>query len=216
MKTTQDCPALMVVMFVFIFLIPFSVGNASSVREVTMDEMLQACQFVFEGEVLSMKAEENFQGRIHTFVTYEIQDVIKGGYPSDTIVLSFLGGTVGEVSMSVSEMQLPEVGEQGIYFVESLDRSQVHPLYGWQQGHFIVEPDVDTGTAMVLTSGKKPVIGVELGIPVQQMAPNKLTSPTISKGVASGITITQDKKDPRGLTVAEFKKALHERLKADK
>lgn len=196
---------------VFLFLMALSYGNAASVREVTMDEMLQVCQFVFEGNVSSIEAKENNSKRIHTFVTYEIQEIIKGDYPIDTITLSFLGGTVNDVTLAVSDMQLPQVGEHGIYFVESLDRLQVHPLYGWNQGHFIVETD-NTGTDRIMTSRKQPVTKVEFGMPVRQMTSNRLTSQALSNGVAQGLTLAQEGNDTSGLTLVEFKKVLHERL----
>jgi hypothetical protein len=79
-----------ILLWAYLLLISISYGHASSVRQVTIDEMLQQCQFVFEGTVLTLEAEENSQKRIHTYVTFAIQDIIKGEYSSDTITLSFL------------------------------------------------------------------------------------------------------------------------------
>ena len=118
---------------------------------------------------------------------------------------------MGDVTMAVSDMQVPQVGEHGIYFVESLVRSQVHPLYGWSQGHFIVETD-DTGTDRVMTSRKQSVIGVEFGMPAKQMTSSKQKSQSLSNGVARGLKLASEEKDTRGLPLAEFKKTLHERL----
>ncbi len=195
-----------IAILVFMTLTPTSYGNAASVREVTMAEMLQVCQLVFEGKVISTEAKENSRKRIHTFVTFEIQDIIKGEHPYDTITLSFLGGTVGDVTMMVSDMKFPEVGEHGIYFVESMQRPQVNPLYGWSQGHFLVKID-DTGTERVLTRSKRPVTEVKSN--------TKITATQIPKGLstgeARGLTLGQEQ-GAKGLTLSEFKKALHERL----
>lgn len=196
---------------VYLFLIPISYGHASSVRQITIDEMLQQCQFVFEGTVLTLEAEENSQKRIHTYVTFEIQDIIKGEYSSDTITLSFLGGTVGDVTMGVSDMKVPQVGEHGIYFVESLERSQVHPLYGWSQGHFLVQSD-DTGIDRVMTNKEQPVTEVMKDTSVEQMNSSQVTVPSLSKGVARGVTLTPKDNDNKGLTAEEFKKILREKI----
>ena len=196
---------------VYLFLIPISYGHAASVRQVTMDEMLQQCQFVFEGKVSALEAEENSQKRIHTYVTFEIQDIIKGEYSSDTITLSFLGGTVGDVTMGVSDMNVPQVGERGIYFVESLEKSQVHPLYGWSQGHFLVQPD-DTGTDRVMTSSEQPVTGVMKDMSIEQMNSSQETALLLSKGVARGVTFALKDNDNKGLTPEEFKKILREKI----
>ncbi len=195
-----------IAILVFMALAPISYGNAASVRAVTMAEMLQVCQFVFEGKVISTEAKEDSRKRIHTFVTFRIQEIIKGKYHNDTVTLTFLGGTVGDVTMMVSDMKFPEVGEHGIYFVESMKKQQVNPLYGWSQGHFLVEID-DTGIERVLTRNKQPVTEVRSNT---QRTP--IQDPTrLSTGVARGVTLSREK-GAKGLTLGEFKKALHERL----
>jgi hypothetical protein len=194
-----------------LLLISISYGHATSVRQISMDEMLHDCQFVFEGTVLTLEAERNSQKRIHTYVMFEIQDIIKGEYSSSSITLSFLGGTVGDVTMGVSDMKIPQVGERGIYFVESLERSQVHPLYGWSQGHFLVQPD-ETDTYRVMTSNEQPVTEVMTDIPGEQLNSSQEPVSLLSRGVARGITFAQKKNDNKGLKVEEFKKILRKNL----
>lgn len=191
-----------------LLLMPISYGNASSVLEVSLNEMLQQSQFVFEGTVTAIEAKENSQKRIHTYVTFEIKDIIKGKYHSNTITLSFLGGTVGDVTMAVSGMKFPQMGEHGIYFVESLERVQVHPLYGWSQGHFIVERDV-TGSERIMTNRRLPITAVMDTMQDEQMTPDKERTQAPSKGVVRDLVIAKDKE---GLTVDEFKRVLHERI----
>jgi hypothetical protein len=195
-------------MWMALLLMPISYGNASSVREVSLNEMIQQSQFVFEGTVTAVEARENNKKRIHTYVTFEIKDIIKGKYHSNSITLSFLGGTVGDVTMAVSDMRLPQEGEHGIYFVESLERLQVHPLYGWSQGHFIVERDV-TGSERMMTNRRLPITAVMDKVQDKQMTPGKESIQALSKGVVSDLVVAQDKK---GLTVDEFKRVLRERI----
>ncbi|NTV14739.1 MAG: hypothetical protein HGA96_12545 [Desulfobulbaceae bacterium] len=201
----------LITILVTLSLLPVAYGNAASIRQVTMDEMLQQCQFVFEGQVLTIEAKENAQKRIHTFVTFAIQEIIKGEYHSDTITLSFLGGTVGDVTMGVSDMQYPQVGEHGIYFVESLDRVQVHPLYGWDQGHFLVEAD-NTGTDRVMTLSKQPVTEVLGDSPAKLMNSSKEPGQPLSSGVAKGLSLALETQDSQGMTTGDFKKALRTKL----
>lgn len=205
MKEKCHLSNLIAILF-FITLAPISNGNAASVREVTMEEMLQVCQFVFEGKVISVEAKEDSRKRIHTFVTFRINEIIKGEHPDSTITLTFLGGTAGDMALMVSDMKFPEVGEHGIYFVESLKRQQVNPLYGWSQGHFLVEID-NTGTERILTRSRQPVTEVRSNTQMKSaQIPTRL-----STGVARGISLGQ-KQGIKGLTVDQFKKALHEQL----
>jgi hypothetical protein len=195
----------------YLFLISISHAHASSVRQITMNEMLQQCQFVFEGTVVALEARENSQNRIHTYVTFEIQDIIKGSYSDNTITLSFLGGTIGNVTMAVGDMVFPKTGEHGIYFVESLERSQVHPLYGWSQGHFLVRPD-DTGRERVMTNGEQPVTEVLTDISIEQKNASQKPVTLLSKGVVDGITLGIAGNDNTGLPVEEFKNILREKM----
>jgi hypothetical protein len=194
-----------------LLLLPPFYANATSVREVSMNEMLQKSQFVFEGRVTAVESKENIQKRIHTYITFEIMDIIKGAYNSNIITLRFLGGTVGNVTLAVSDMRLPQEGEHGIYFVESLERMQVNPLYGWSQGHFIVVRDV-TGIERIMTNGRLPVIGVRGETPDKQTFTDKEHIQALSQGLSRDLIVAQDGKEDSGLTVEEFKKVLHERM----
>jgi hypothetical protein len=198
--------------WIILLLITISNSNASSVVEVSMDEMLEQSQLVFEGTVTAIIAKENSQKRIHTYVTFEVKDIIKGEYPGNTLTLRFLGGTVGDLTLAVSDMRLPQEGEHGIYFVESLERFQVNPLYGWSQGHFIVERDA-TGSERVMTNRRLPVTGVMADMPDEQMTLAKERIQALSKGVSRDIVVAQEGKDNRGMPVDEFKKALHKRMR---
>ena len=208
MKTRKHEILKFAAIWMVLLLMPISYGNAASVLEVSMDEMLRQSQFVFEGTVTAIEARENSRKRIHTYVTFEIKDIIKGEYQSNIITLRFLGGTVGDVTMAVGDMRLPQEGEHGIYFVESLERLQVNPLYGWSQGHFIVERDV-TGIERIMTNRRLPITGVVDKMQDEQMTPGKERIQALSKGVVRDLVIAKDKK---GLTVDEFKKILHERI----
>jgi hypothetical protein len=197
--------------YMLLCLMPISIGNATSIREVSMDEMLQQSQFIFEGTVTAIEARQNSQKRIHTYVTLEITDVIKGEYPGNIITLRFLGGTVNDVTMVVSDMRLPQEGEHGIYFVESLKRFQVNPLYGWSQGHFIVERD-GTDTERVMTNRRSPVTGVMDNMPDEATTSGKERIQSLSRGVLRDLVVAREGEDDKGMTVEEFKIFLHKRV----
>ena len=202
---------LVALAWVFLCGITGSWGHAASVRQVSMDEMIQNSRLVFEGEVMFLESVETGPRRIHTYVTFRILDIIKGDYSQDTLILRFLGGTVGHVTMGVSDMVLPEPGERGIYFVESLEKMQVHPLYGWHQGHFLVKPD-QTGTDRVFTRSRAPVTAVVRSWSAEQTEPGSESGTEavtpLSKGVASGIVAGRKGMEQNALTTGEFKREL--------
>jgi hypothetical protein len=173
---------------------------ASTVLQTSARKMLAQSELVFEGRVESVESRMNPGGTsIHTYVTFRILDVIKGAWPAETIELSFLGGTADGKTLVVAGMQIPELGEQGIYFVESPARNQVHPLYGWAQGHLRLNRS-NGGALNVLTADGVPVIGID--------DTQRGQSGGISRGVAVGLVVDPDAPKKAGISVKEFKEIL--------
>ncbi|MGB5177849.1 MAG: hypothetical protein WBP44_03860 [Gammaproteobacteria bacterium] len=186
----------MLLLSVFVF---GSVAQATSVIEVTLEEMLQNSALVFEGRVVDVKVHENGNRVIHTQITFEIDDVIKGAVRGRKITLGFLGGELAGRKLSIADMQMPVLNERGIYFVESPARKQVHPLYGWSQGHMRLEQD-PAGTERVVTASGRPVMGVE--------HTNGKRSGRLSKGVARGLRVGAPDEVSAARDKKEFKRLL--------
>src|SRR3989454_12655478 len=113
----------------FILSIPVLL-RASSVVQVTFDELVTSSQFIFEGHVTERRAEFDSNGKIYSYVPFEVEDVLKGTVGRRTLVLRHLGGTVRDTTPRISDLTLPETGEKGVYFVDSRTRPQVHAHYG--------------------------------------------------------------------------------------
>lgn len=124
--------------------------HATTIKEVSFTEATRQSELVFEGIVTSKYANVSTDtGQPFTYFTFQILDVMKGTYAEPTITLGYLGGIKDGYLLSVSDMRMPEIGERGIYFVESLSRRQVHPLYGWQQWHLLIYVDSADGVEKV-------------------------------------------------------------------
>jgi len=158
-------------------------------------------EFIFEGRVMDEHTELDSNGTIHTYVTFEVNDVLKGTFGGRTLVLRYLGGTVGDVTLRISDLVPPETGERGIYFVESLTRQQVHHLYGWDQGHFLVVASKTDQSERVFNRNRKPITGVT---PV----PGKAGG--LSTGTAVGLSVADASRSNEAMTVREFKQKVFE------
>ena len=168
-----------------------------------MEEMLQNAELVFEGKVTAIEVHETVHGMIRTRVTFTVVDVIKGNLKDDSITLGFMGGESRGKIVAVSRIQLPELNERGIYFVESPGRNQVHPLYGWSQGHLKLlrdRNDVDR----VTTAIGDPITGLE-STAMQR-------SGKLSKGSARGLKLGHSRELSTALDKHEFKRQLRARL----
>ncbi|GAB6067745.1 hypothetical protein JCM13664_10630 [Methylothermus subterraneus] len=178
-------------------------ASATSVREVSLQEMLERAELVFEGEVVRVRGGETLDQRPFTRIEFRVLDVIKGRYERPTLTLDFLGGESGAKRLAIEAMDYPALGERGIYFVESLTTRLVHPLYGWSQGHFVAYPD-ESGRLRVRAANGQPVTQVEF-------AP-AAGSPRLSRGVAKGVLTRRDAQISEALSLEEFKKQLRQHL----
>ena len=142
----------------------------------TIDEpvMLKRADLVFEGVVERVEyAFSDPQGgthpRIpHTFVTYRIEDVIRGDVQGDTITLRFIGGRGDEAKfLMASELPLFDVGDRDVLLVSGNTESGC-PLVGCANGRFrVIQGHVfnDDGQAVELDSAGKLALGAYYDLP---------------------------------------------------
>ncbi len=174
---------------------------SSSVLAVSLEQLSTSSQLIFEGEVIGVASAFNAnQTSIHTYVRFRVVDVIKGAYSQTEITLRFLGGTVGEISLNVSDSTLPGPGEAGIYFVESLERFQVNPLYGMDQGHFLILES--NGQRIMVTRNRRVVTGLR--------SDDQPAGAGLSDGIARGLSVDESGGPPAGVTVFQFKQAIRQ------
>ena len=177
---------------------------AATILQIRFSELCQRSKLIFEGHVTRVETYQADNTRaIRTVVTFDVIDPIKGENTGDSIQLSFLGGTVGDLTLKIADLRLPELGETGIYFVESLDGQQVNPLTGWAQGHFLVELD-SANTKRVLTSNFRPIYSID---PAYEETPKG-----ISTGLALGAHADDNKDLSKALSAESFKNIIKQRL----
>ena len=176
-------------------------ASALSVKAVSVEEILGNSVLVMEGQVTALESRLVEGTRlIQTCVRIEIAEIVKGRFPAESIELCFLGGTFEDVTMRVAGMRYPELGETGIYFVESLDRLQVHPLFGGPQGHFLVVHDPATDEERVLTSDERPVVGV--------ISSSGQVTSGLGIGAARGVLTADPPGFSNAMTKGDFKQSL--------
>jgi hypothetical protein len=169
---------------------------ATTVLQLSFSEVVDHAELIFEGHVSKVETIQTGPRSIHTRVTFDVINVIKGSYLEPEISLQFLGGEVDGRRLVVQGMQVPETGETGIFFVESLQEALIHPLVGWSQGHFLLEAD-QRGASRVLTADHAPVTGLAL-VPAADPA-----SDTVAEALEDSIRILEDNGAARGVITAQ-------------
>lgn len=183
-----------------IVLLPLSAARPGTVERVSLADMLQASEIVFHGIVESSQAVRvGAADDIVTRVRFQVHDVIKGSATLRQVDLDFGGGELGGLVLSYSDMNVPSVGEEGVYFVESVSRRLLNPLYGWAQGHLLVRNGARG--KQVHTYDLQPVYDLRPGLPV---------APQISAGTAQGIVTAKTWLRRRPMTLIEFKARLRQ------
>jgi len=126
------------------------VGTASADVEVmSLADLINKASTILQGKVSKVEPHWNKdQTMIYTSVTVSVGSYLKGGNAARDVTIEVPGGTVGEISLWVSDTPVFEEGQEVILFL----REEYFQIVGWFQGKFTVVDDVV----------------VEKGIPVDQ------------------------------------------------
>ena len=116
--------------------------RATTVIPPTFDQLVREAELIFEGTVTDARSQWSGEGaerHIVTYVTFSIEDAIKGA-PGKSYAIRILGGTVDGQTMEVSDTPRFKTGDRDILFVEH-NGSQFVPLVGIMHGRFHVQRD---------------------------------------------------------------------------
>ena len=136
--------------------LPAALGT--TVIPPSFDELVSRAEAIFQGTVTKVESQwtgEGAQHRIVSYVTFRVEDTLKGT-PGEEYTLHMLGGTVDGETMEVSDGPKFKVGDRDIIFVEN-NGSQFIPLVGIMHGRFHVEKDDQTGREVVTTNEREPL-----------------------------------------------------------
>ena len=134
--------------------------TATTVIPPTFDQLVNDAEMIFEGTVSSMHSEWAGQGserHIVTFVTFKVEDPIKGSVGLE-YTLRMFGGTVDGQTIEVADAPRFKAGDRDILFVEH-NGTQFIPLVGIMHGRFHVQAD-ETGLEIIAKDNGAPLAQV--------------------------------------------------------
>ena len=135
--------------------------RATTVIPPTFDQLVAQAEVIFQGGVTDVRSEwvgEGAQRHIVSYVTFQIEDTLKGTAGA-TYTMQMLGGTVDGETMEVTDCPKFQVGDRDILFVEH-NGSQFVPLVGIMNGRFHLQRDQASGLEVVATGEGHPVANV--------------------------------------------------------
>jgi hypothetical protein len=122
--------------------IAVATARATTVIPPTFDQLVADAEMIFEGTVSSTRSEWTGQGtdrHIVTYVTFKVEDALKGTPGAETTLRMF-GGTVDGQTIEVADAPRFKIGDRDILFVEH-NGTQFIPLVGIMHGRFHVQRD---------------------------------------------------------------------------
>ena len=125
-----------------LLVLPLAAARATTVIPPTFDELVTDADTIFEGTVTGLRSEWTGAGaerHIVTYVTFKVEDAIKGTLGAEYTVRMF-GGTVEGQTMEVTDAPRFKVKDRDILFVTH-NGTQFIPLVGIMHGRFHVQPD---------------------------------------------------------------------------
>lgn len=173
---------------------------AGSTREVHVTELVGGSALIVHATVSEFWYDyDESTDTVFTSFRLDVSDVLKGAAPAEDLVLSFMGGKWKGRRLAISDMRMPAVGEEGVYFIEQPGRRQVNPLYGWRQGHFVVRHSGADSGRQVYTADLNPIASV-------------ITDPEVRfsrsiDGVARGIRLADG---DGSMKLSSFKKVIRD------
>ena len=136
-------------------------------NDINVDKMAAQADAVFQGTVIDIdyrysEPSENQPALPHTFVTFEVEELLHGNVPGNTLTLRFLGGPLKEGGAMMSN-QTPkfDIGDHDLLFV--LDNGVAEcPLVECANGRFRVINDTmynEYGQQIVLDDNNRLSLG---------------------------------------------------------
>jgi hypothetical protein len=127
--------------------------NATTVIPPTFEQLVKQADFIFQGTVTDSRSVwegEGGQRHIETYITFKVEDNVKGDAGS-SFTIRMLGGTVGDETMEVTDAPKFKVGDRDVLFVEH-NYDQFVPLVGIGHGRFHVQRDEQTGRDIIVNA----------------------------------------------------------------
>lgn len=137
---------------------------ATSVIAPSFEKLVERATLIFTGQVISQHSEwknENGQKSIVTLVSFRVRTVHKG-HADAVVTLQFLGGTVGDVTLDVSDMPKFSKGERVVLFVEN-NGASASPLIGFYHGKFSLRANESGGETVLKHNGEPLADVAEIG-----------------------------------------------------
>jgi hypothetical protein len=132
--------------FALVFVVLTPAARAATLARMSLAQMSRAAPVIVRAECLENSAAWDAE-EIWTFTSFAVQEAWRGA-PPPRIVVRLLGGTIDDLTSSVSGIPRFRPGEEVILFLEPT-RAGDFSIVSWMQGTFRIRHDPRTGEETV-------------------------------------------------------------------
>jgi hypothetical protein len=135
--------------------------SATTVLPTSFDDLVREAATIVRAETTEVHSEwrDGAAGReIITKVTVQVQRSLKGNAPT-TIELVFLGGTIGDTTLELSDRPRFAAGDQDFLFINNAGRP-ASPLVGFFAGRMPIKLDAFTHREFVTAYDGTPLVSM--------------------------------------------------------
>ena len=143
--------------------------RATNQELANLQTLTQRAEMIMVGRCTAIKSAWNAERtRISTYVSYDVEETIKGGVGDQQIVVKTLGGTVGSITQMVVDGPTFEVGERALLFLTASDEPATFRIQGLRRGKLKIHSDSRTGERFLMRDASRLMQGAERrGVPLQ-------------------------------------------------
>jgi hypothetical protein len=154
--------------------------RATTVEPPSFDTLVSRADYVVRAVVKSATPEwHETDGKryISTVLELDVREVIKGTPPTP-LMLTLLGGRIGEVEFAVTGMPIFEVGDESVLFVYGAEK-KLYPLVSMMHGVYPILREAKSGQDYMLRSNGMPLYSTaDVALPMSRVSDVLATSAT--------------------------------------
>lgn len=141
--------------FGFIFVCGIYSTTFSQQMAVELEDLSLGADVIVTGKVSEQSSSWNEDNtRIYTRATIKIDEYLKGNNNGSTVVVTYLGGEVGDVGEMYSHMPKFEDQEEVLVFLEKDDNNSDYKVFYGEEGKISVINDPKTGEKITTSKVK--------------------------------------------------------------
>jgi hypothetical protein len=133
-------------------------AHATTAVQVTMEEQVASARAIVRGRCTKIESRM-VGGRIFTYVTLDVSEVLKGDAAPGRLVIKQAGGAVGNLGEWITGSPRFDVGRESVVFLAS-DGGGAYVVDGLFMGNFFVDEGLDGRTWLRRDSGGEGVLVV--------------------------------------------------------